>query len=154
MLTCDMVRQLLSIRKQPSSLSIHHAKKASTLARFMLYPIVLCHFTCHTMGKKVTYPFEYIPYYCWKSPLLPYWKANVRKMRSDLEILTIKISFSLKINIIFVISRLKCTGNSTFLRKKIPIKISPVLPYEVFTISFTPWFPRGEILMGIFFQET
>ncbi len=54
MLTCDMVRQLLSIRKQPSSLSIHHAKKASTLARFMLYPIILCHFTCHTMGKKLS----------------------------------------------------------------------------------------------------
>jgi hypothetical protein len=31
-----------------------NAKKASTLARFMLYPIILCHFTCHTMGKKLS----------------------------------------------------------------------------------------------------
>jgi hypothetical protein len=46
-------------------------------------------------------------------------------MRSDLEILTIKISFSLKINIIFVISRLKCTGNSKFLGKKFPSKFHP-----------------------------
>jgi hypothetical protein len=35
------------------TLKIDHAKKASTLARFIIYSIILCHFTRHIMGKKL-----------------------------------------------------------------------------------------------------
>jgi len=48
---------IVDYKKAPSPSSFHHTKKEATLARFILYPIILCHFTRHMMGRKTTYPF-------------------------------------------------------------------------------------------------
>ncbi len=53
------MRALLTLR-------FDYAKNASTLARLIIYPIILCHSTRHMMGKKSMYRFFFLSYYSWE----------------------------------------------------------------------------------------
>jgi hypothetical protein len=44
-------------------------KSVSTLDGIVLYPMILCHFICHTMEKKSMYPFE-------KKSMYPFEKGS------------------------------------------------------------------------------
>ncbi len=64
-LASDMLRRLLSLRRQPPLKNrLKYAKKSSTLPRFIIYLIFLCHFIHRTTGKVITYPFENILCFC------------------------------------------------------------------------------------------
>jgi len=50
----------------PLALRLDHTKNLSTLTRFIIYPIILCHSTRHMMGKKSMYRFFFLSYYSWE----------------------------------------------------------------------------------------
>ena len=117
-------RTIVELKETPPSRNqLNRVKKTSTLASFIIYPMILCHFICHMMGKKAMYQFQKILYCCWENPFFPYM---IRKMTLYFEICIVKNSLSCKINPIFGISTQKYTGKSIQQWKIISNQISPV----------------------------